>query len=146
MSNGSQATEPYIHERLIDGLTKASDRALGMGFGNRLQSDALLHADFIAGLRQAEGAARMIAHARGVTGQGIAWLRLTSRLGNMLDAATKSAALSVVNTRDNAGRAPRGVLWVKLGALLNELAEDARKATKRKSSDALVMLGQEFRN
>jgi hypothetical protein len=144
MSN--DATEPYLHNRIVDGLLSAADAAVGMGAGNRRESDAALHARFIVGIRTAENAARGIAHSRGLHGQGIAWVRLAGKLHTMLDSSTKSVALSAANSIDTGPKMGRGPLWVRLGEALKFMAEDCNKATQRKSTEALIIGGHEYMN
>ena len=144
MSN--DATYRYAEGRLADGLLVAADAALGMGYGNRKDSDAALHARFIGAVRTAENAARIIAHDRGLRGQGIAWVRLAGRLGTMLKASTRSAQLSAANTLSHDPREGRGLLWIRLGTILKAMADDCAKASQQKSAAELVVGGREYRN
>lgn len=141
----SDVSEAYIHERLTDGLAKAADSAMGLGKGNRNTSEAALHSKFIQGLRQAENAARMIAHSRGERG-GYAWLKLASKLGTMLESSNRSAGLSVIHSAAGVKNAPRGPLWVLLGEGLKVIASDCLHATQQKTDKALVLGGMEYLN
>lgn len=134
----------YLEERIADGLLVAADAAIGMGYGNRRESDVELHARFIQGLRVAENSARTIGHARGQDAQGIGWVRLGTRLGRMLDASTKAVGQSVANTITRDQRVGRGPLWVKLGEMLKIMAKECSDAAQARSDKALVLLKQEY--
>lgn len=146
MSN--DATYKYLEDRITDGLLSAADAAIGMGMGNRKDSDVALHSRFLVGIGTAEGAARCIAHARGENAQGIAWVRLAGRLGKMRDASTRSVMQTIKDTAisEYAPKVGRGVLWVRLGELLRALAEDCAKATQQRSASPLIVGGREYMN
>jgi hypothetical protein len=134
----------YAQERLASGLLIAADAAIGLGAGNRKEGDAALHARFINSLRIAEGAARIIAHDRGESGQGIAWVKLATRLHVMLDASTRGAAHSAFKTvAEVKGRGPH---WIRFGTMLRMIADDCAKAAQRRSSEALIVGGREYIN
>lgn len=141
----ANVNEAYCHDRLVDGLKLASDSAVGLGNGNRNTSEVVLHSKFIQGLRQAENAARMIAHSRGDRG-GYAWLKLASKLGTMLEASSKAVGLSALNSAVGFKNNPRGVLWVMLGEGLKVIASDCLHATQQKTDKALVLGGMEYVN
>ena len=135
--------------RVADGLQCASDAAVGMGLGNRKESDAVLHSRFIANLRVAEGAAKAIAHYRGETAQGIAWARMGTKIGKMLDSSAGAAVqqtIANVHSMDYQAGRGRGPLWVKMGEALKFLADDLTKAAHARSDVALSPLGREIRN
>lgn len=137
--------EAYCYDRLTDGLKLAADCACGLGNGNRNTSEAVLHTKFIKGLRQAENAARMIAHSRGQNG-GIAWLRLATKLGAMLESSNKAAGLTALHSAVGFKQSPRGKLWVLLGEGLRVIASDCLHATQQRTDKALVLGGQEYLN
>lgn len=144
MSDGN-VSETYVYDRLVDGLKLAADSAVGLGHGNRNMSEVALHSKFIQGMRNAENAARMIAHSRGEKG-GYAWLKLASKLGNMLETSNKAAGQSVLNTAVGEKDKRRGVLWVMLGEGLKVIASDCLHATQQKTDKALVLGGMEYLN
>jgi len=144
MSN--DATESYLSERICDGLKLAASSAKGLGVGGQKESDASLHASFLSGLRIAEQACRQIGHARGARGQGIAWIKMGTKLGNMLDASTKAAAQSAFLTVNQAPKTGRGKAWLLLGDMLENMAASAQKAVAARSDVPLMILGREQMN
>lgn len=144
MSNDS--TYRYLEDRIVDGLKLASDCAFGMGRGDRTKTDAALHSQFIEGLRRAEGAARQIAHFRGMKGQGVAWIKFAGKIGNMLDASTKAAGQTIANVLEYRPGTPRGPLWVRLGEVLEQMAKDCHNAAQARSDKQLIVVGNEFQN
>jgi hypothetical protein len=142
----SEANETYLYDRVVDGLRVASDSAVGMANGNRKQSDAVLHSKLIEGLRTAESAARMIGHYREMAGQGIAWVRLGTRLGAMVEAATSSVARTIADTVEHERNSGRGAHWAQLGLLLSLIADDCKLAVRQSSDKALIIGGQSWRN
>ena len=146
---GDDFSYSQLRERIADGLLGAADAAIGLGYGNRRESDAVLHSRFIANLRTAEQSAKAIAHYRGLTAQGIAWARMATKLGMMLDksagAATQQTIANVMLQDHRNGRG-RGPLWVKMGEMLRWLSDDITKAAHAPSDRALVIGNHEFVN
>jgi len=142
----SEANETYLYDRVVDGLRVASDSAVGMAYGNRKQSDAVLHAKLIEGLRTAENAARMIGHYREMAGQGVAWVRLGSRLGAMVEAATSSVARTIADTVEYERNSGRGAHWAQLGVLLGMIADDCKRAVQQSGDKELIIGGKAWVN
>lgn len=128
------------YEKLVDGLKEAADCAYRLGRGDPFASEAKMHGRFIACMREAEIAARLIAVHRGEK----KWLSVAGKLGKMVEASNRSANLTMMHTAAGVKNSPRGPLWVKLAEGLAVIAADCFHATKQRGTNDLILGGMEY--